>query len=68
MPTRMRTMTLLAGLMLATALVALAPAAEAGPGNCVGNVYVHYCFPDRCEYQSDCCTTTDLWCPEYEDS
>ncbi len=64
----MRTMTLLAGLMLATALVAFAPTADASNGCIDVKGGAQVCLPDRCAYQSDCCDATGFWCPEHEDS
>lgn len=65
----MRTMTLLAGLMLAAALVTFVPAAEAtGDIDCIEyKDRVVVCL-DPCYYQSDCCRYSGFWCPEYEES
>ena len=63
----MRVVPLLLGLLLATALVSLAPSAQAGPvdGGCIQNDLVWLCT-DPCAYQSDCCAATgNVWCPEY---
>lgn len=62
----MRTITLVAGLMLATALVSFAPAADAAQ-RCLPGDVAEVCIPDRCDFQSDCCDRTlgsGFWCPE----
>lgn len=63
----MRATPLLMGLLLATALVAFVPAAQAGPvgGGCVQTDLLWVCT-DPCHMQSDCCRATgNVWCPEY---
>ncbi|HWH08239.1 MAG TPA: hypothetical protein VNX21_03500 [Candidatus Thermoplasmatota archaeon] len=75
----MRLVPLLAGLLLATALVTLAPSggasgvdactslkdASCGALVCAATEDGWWVCSDPCAYQSDCCRATgNLWCPE----
>ncbi|HEX2022144.1 MAG TPA: hypothetical protein VHH36_05485 [Candidatus Thermoplasmatota archaeon] len=81
----MRTPTILAALLLATAAFAFLPSADASAATCTakdpacpGVVCVDQnadrvfqweeCVRvvDRCEFQSDCCSSVSFWCPETE--
>lgn len=71
----MRLVPLLAGLSLALALVSIAPGADArrepcemvdcSASPCIETPYADVCT-DRCTFQSDCCATSQVWCPETE--
>lgn len=65
----MRIVPLLAGLLLATALVSLAPGAGA-TADCVtvdaGGLVDQTVCTDPCAYRSDCCDAAAFWCPETE--
>ena len=60
---RMRTLPLVMGLLLATALVTFAPTSAASE-KCIDTPAADVCVPDRCTFQSDCCPATGFWCPE----